>query len=421
MDASPLASLDVRSSSGTRRRILGKFTVLAGLIALGAHTFLEDGESVARRRRQRQATDRVKAERKRRKRCKRKPVARICAGKCGPVKSKKTCGRVVDCGACTCQPTSWSNLTTFGSTPAATDALVRPKGVALAADELAVWVADPTLSDVAVWTRPDARSLAWTSQVTFAPSGFFDSPQDVAVSRDGLTAWVSDFHVVSVWTRPHGSSATWSNQTTFGTGGSGDGQFTSPTGLAVSADTRTLWVADAGNSRISVWTRPDATSLIWTNPITFGTHGSGASNLAAPTGVAVTADGLAAFIADRDNHRVSIWTRSTPTSTDWTNQATFGSEGSGSQQLNSPFAVALSRDELTVWVSDAGNSRVSVWTRPSASSITWTNQLTFGSEGISASAFAQPRGLKASADGQTVWLADFGNQRVSVWGRVCPA
>lgn len=37
---------------------------------------------------------------KRRKRCKARPLRKICSGKCGVVKSRKTCGKKVDCGVC---------------------------------------------------------------------------------------------------------------------------------------------------------------------------------------------------------------------------------------------------------------------------------------------------------------------------------
>ena len=47
-----------------------------------------------------QADPEESAARKRRKRCKAKSRLKICAGKCGIVKSRKTCGKKVDCGVC---------------------------------------------------------------------------------------------------------------------------------------------------------------------------------------------------------------------------------------------------------------------------------------------------------------------------------
>jgi hypothetical protein len=46
-------------------------------------------------------------------------------------------------------------------------------------------------------------------------------PQGIAVSPDGLTAWIADKfnHCVAVWTRPDGASTTWTNDVAFGTKG----------------------------------------------------------------------------------------------------------------------------------------------------------------------------------------------------------
>jgi DNA-binding beta-propeller fold protein YncE len=78
--------------------------------------------------------------------------------------------------------------------------------------------------------------------------------------------------------------------------------------------------------------------------------------------VAPSVDGLTAAVADMDNDRISVWTRTTATGTDWTNQATFGSSGSGTSQFDTPHGLALSVDGLTVAVADLINDRISVWT-----------------------------------------------------------
>jgi DNA-binding beta-propeller fold protein YncE len=184
------------------------------------------------------------------------------------------------------------------------------------------------------------------------------------VSADGLTAWIADTfnHRISVWTRSSANSTVWGNPTTFGTKGTGPSNFDSPYGVAVSADGLTAWIADQGNSRFSVWTRPSAESTAWTNQTTFGTRGSGPSNFASPTGVAVSADGLTAWISDQSYNRISVWTRPSAGSTAWTNQTTFGTQGSGPSNFLYPSGVAVSADGLTAWIADIYNNRMSVWT-----------------------------------------------------------
>src|SRR4051812_48630460 len=63
----------------------------------------------------------------------------------------------------------------------------------------------------------------------------------------------------------------------------------------------------------------------------------------------------------------------------WTHQTSFGSEGSGASEFKSPSSVFVASGDTTAFVADSGNSRISVWTRSSPTSTDWANQTTFGS------------------------------------------
>jgi sugar lactone lactonase YvrE len=191
----------------------------------------------------------------------------------------------------------------------------------------------------------------------------------------------------------------------------------------VSTDGLTAWVADYNNHRISVWTRPNTTTsaTAWTNQTTFGTEGTGPNEFEFPVGVFASVDGLTLWVAEYNNSRISVWTRpnTTTDATNWTNQTTFGTDGDGPSNLANPNNVFVSADGLTAWVADYGNNRISVWTRPNTttSATSWTNQTTFGSTGSGPSEFDYPAGVVASTDGLTVWVADLDNNRISVWTR----
>ncbi|MFT4040702.1 MAG: hypothetical protein QM692_21155 [Thermomicrobiales bacterium] len=267
-------------------------------------------------------------------------------------------------------------------------------------------------------------TVSWASQVRFGAEGSggsqFDALNSLAVAADTLTIWVADTSNgrVSIWTRPNATSTAWSNATTFGSAGSGGSDFSYPNGVAISEDTLTAWIADTINNRISVWARPNASSTAWSNVTAFGSIGSGASNFTTPFSVDIAPDTLTAWIADAFNNRVSIWTRPDIASTVWANATTFGSgPGSGASQFNTPTGVALSEDTLTAWVADSGNNRISVWTRLTASSTSWSNQTTFGSSGSGASNFSSPQAVALSEDTLTAWVADTNNDRVSIWTR----
>jgi DNA-binding beta-propeller fold protein YncE len=224
------------------------------------------------------------------------------------------------------------------------------------------------------------------------------------------------------------AAVVWGNQTTFGSQGFDPNQFYQPPGVALSGDGLTAAVADTGNHRISVWTRTTATGTDWTPQTTFGSDsygGSGSTEFDFPNAVALTGDGLTAVVADTNNYRISVWTRPGTTggdATNWTNQTTFGDrDGPGPGQFTNPAGVALSVDGLTVAVADPGNNRISVWTRTTATGTDWTPQTTFGSQGSDPNQFSGPRGVALSVDGRTAVIADLNNNRISVWTITCPA
>lgn len=442
----PLATLSrVMRAPDTRRRVLG---LLAALPLLGGPLdAFHDEEGLAAKRRSRKqgrpARQGVTAQgKKRRRKCKPKSQATICANACGSVRNKQTCKKTIDCGPCDCvgpcgggeqccdgrcQASQWVNHTTFGSYGSGGNQFTQPSGAALSADALSIWVADTSNHRIAVWSRPSTSSTEWRLQTTFGSRGsglnqiFY--PEAVAVSANGLTAWVADTsnHRIAVWTRPSASSTVWSAQAAFGTSGSGGSQFKQPTDVAVSRDELTMWIADHSNARVSVWKRSNAGSHTWTNQTVFGSFGTSPSLFYYPSALAVSADALTVWVADSTNNRISIWSRDHAESYHWRNQTTFGTFGTGPNQFRLPGSVRLSANELTLWITDHDNKRIAVWARPTTASHAWSPVTTFGSPGSGPGQFYYAVDTAVSADGQTVFVVDSNGHRISVWGAACPA
>ena len=365
-----------------------------------------------------------------------------CGDRCGS--ATNNCGTAVDCGGCasggeccqgTCLPSPWSY---FGMSGIGTDSFDGTSGVAVSADGLTAWIADQRYNRVPIWTRPNANSTTWSYRTqigTGAPGPGTDqlnNPQEVAISPDGLTAWIVEFgnNRVSVWKRPNASSTSWTFNSQLGTGagGSGNNQFFGPSGVAVSPDGLTVWVGDFLNNRVPVWTRPDADSTNWSYSTQLGTGvaGSGNNQFYSPSGITVSPDGLTAYIADLTNSRIAVWTRPNASSTAWSysTQLGAGTLGSSNNEFFAPSGVEVSLDGLKAWVADQGNNRISIWTRPNATSTTWSysSQLGTGSAGSGNNQLNGPQGTAVSTDNQTVWVADFANDRIAVWKQqACPA
>lgn len=87
------------------------------------------------------------------------------------------------------------------------------------------------------------------------------------------------------------------NAVTYGTAGSGTGNFSNPSGIALDAFSR-IYIADTGNDRIVRIT--DITGAGW---VAYGTNGAGNGNFAGPSGISVDHVGLI-YIGDGNNHRI---------------------------------------------------------------------------------------------------------------------
>ncbi len=334
----------------------------------------------------------------------------ICVGPCGLCSSLApvTCG-----GTCTASA-NWSVQSTIGDNANPIDGvglIITGNGLMAISSNTPISPQNPSL--VQVWTRPSASSATWT--VAAALSGF-NNANTFALSPDNLTLWATDSagDEVFVLTRPSVSSTAWVQQAEFTVS---SGPQVAPQGIAVSPDGLTFWIADFFAGAIQQWSRPNAASTTWTQQTTFGSTGSALGNLNNPKGVAVSRDTLTVWVADCTNHRVSVWTRSDAASTTWTNAYTFGSQGTGANQLQFPTGLALSCDGLTLYVADSANLRVSIWTRPDAASPTWTNANTTAITGT-----VNAVSLTASGLALAVTETDYGNgylSRGKVWTLAC--
>lgn len=100
MDLHRFAALSrVLSGSDTRRRLLTTLPLLGGLLALAG---VEDTLARERRHRRKRRHKRRKNPGNRKHGCRPKGKGTICAGTCGPIKSRQTCGKTIDCGSCDC-------------------------------------------------------------------------------------------------------------------------------------------------------------------------------------------------------------------------------------------------------------------------------------------------------------------------------
>eukprot|EP00966_Prymnesium_polylepis_P169050 3908774-Prymnesium_polylepis.1 len=122
-----------------------------------------------------------------------------------------------------------------------------------------------------------------------------------------------------------------------------------PVGLCASGDGTTLYVVDWGDGTVKVF---DAVRRSFKR--SYGSPGSGPSNLCAPAAVAVhdTDEDVELYVVSRASSSVQVFSVATGS-----HLRTLGRKGSGDGQMSEPRDVVVSADGL-VLICDAGNSRI---------------------------------------------------------------
>lgn len=211
----------------------------------------------------------------------------------------------------------------------------------------------------------------------------------------------------------------------WGTFGSGDGQFNSPTDVAVDHTTQEVYVADLVNSRVQKFTIsdpcPEGTTQIVSGVCfvtKWGEFGSGNGQFNGPSGVAVDSSGHV-YVADLRNHRIQKFTGTGIFIGAW------GTFGSGDGQFYLPNRVSVDSSGH-VYVADTENHRIQKFKiqkfNISLPCPEGTTQIIFGvcfitkwgTFGSGDGQFKNPRGISIDSSGD-VYVADANNNRIQVF------
>jgi len=211
-----------------------------------------------------------------------------------------------------------------------------------------------------------------------------DQDYSLRLTVNSNSAYQTTTNVVAV------SSIVYNFVTKWGTNGSGDGQFSFPTGIATDSSGN-VYVADNNNSRIQKFTSTGVFITKW------GILGSSDGHFSSPFSLAVDLSNNL-YVADSNNSRIQKFTSTGVFITKW------GILGSGDGQLNAPAGIVVDSNN-NVYVSDTGNSRIQKFTSEGVFITKW------GTNGSGDGQFSSPRGIATDSSGN-VYVADSNNSRI---------
>ena len=212
-----------------------------------------------------------------------------------------------------------------------------PRGVAITPDKLILVCDDHRIQKISM----DGYLIASVGKALRGPLQF-KYPDGIAISPITGQVYIADRHHVQVLN----PDLTFSHS--FGSEGSADGQFQSPTEIAIDSQ-GLVYVTDRNNHRIQKFS-PDGKFVGQ-----FGTEGSGPGQLNWPIGITIdtAATGLV-YVSELHNHRISVFT------SDSVFVSKFERLGSNNDQFNRPYGLAFDKDGL-LYVCDFSNDRLVVY------------------------------------------------------------
>ena len=211
----------------------------------------------------------------------------------------------------------------FGSTDTRDDDyLGSPQGIAIWESEEKIFVSSRTTDAIHVFD--------YDGEFLFDFDDFgrdsFDNPTHLLIDNTEKILYVSDsendqvviFKLVRGSTCPSGTDREADGVCyveKFGESGRGDGEFSSPSGLALDGENDLLYVADTGNDRVQSFQLIDGnTCPAETEKVAdgvcfverFGRTGSGDGRFEAPSGIALDGENDLLYVADTGNDRVQV-------------------------------------------------------------------------------------------------------------------
>jgi sugar lactone lactonase YvrE len=191
------------------------------------------------------------------------------------------------------------------------------------------------------------------------------------------------------------------------TGVSGDSLalLNSPAELAVDANSN-IYVNDDFNYRVMLWRADSSSGVIVAGN---GSNGSAANTIGESVGLALDSQGNI-YVSDKANNRVMKWA---PNATSGILVAGTGVAGSSSQQLYNLYGLHLDENNSYLYVADLANSRIQRYSLDDA-----TNGTTVAGgngAGSGSNQLNQPYGICVSKQTGDIYIADFNNNRIQRW------
>lgn len=269
-----------------------------------------------------------------------------------------------------------------------------------------IYVADASNNRIQKFDKNGNFIAKWGANGGDGSGGFgngeFRFPESIVIDgSDNVYVGEADNNRVQKLDSDGNFIAKWGANGGDGSNGSADGEFLGVRGLAIAPDGNLL-VVDNDNSRIQKLNSTTGAFMM-----KFGSNGSGDGQFNTPAGVSTDASGNI-YVADMYNNRIQKFSSNGTFISKWGANGGDSSSGSGDGEFSAASAVDVD-SQGNVYALDYDNARVQKFDTNGNFLAKW------GSPGTGEGQFDSPEGLKVSANGNTVLVADSDNQRIQIF------
>lgn len=284
-----------------------------------------------------------------------------------------------------------------------------------AAPELHLAVFNGDTADIYLYSWL-ASTGEWHYEATYPGGVAF--PSTLCFSPDGLELFIGgqdENDAVRCLTRQNRHSFNFTDIGVVIPYGLGTNQVVAVSGIAIAPSGTTLAVSDWDYGRVKIFGRHIPGSTTWTQQ--FFLQSSGTTPMLNPTVPGFSVSGNRLYVPEWGNDIVSIWQRRTQGGVDWLQVGSFGQSGNGPEDLGRPMQALCLPATDEVYVADIGNQRISIWDEVRKKrNITWQVQATIG-ENPSHSFDSSPSAIAVAPDGNVAVIAFFEENIFEVWTR----
>jgi len=217
----------------------------------------------------------------------------------------------------------------------------------------------------------------------------------------------------------------------FGTSGNDEGEFDSPTAMVLDTGSDLLYIVDSGNDRIVII---DVDGNCGSDELAddvcfvdeFGGSGNGEGEFDSPSGLALDTSTDYLYVADTKNNRIQIFdvdgncSGSDEVADDVCFVDEFGGSGNGEGEFDLPSGLALNTDNDMLYVADTDNNQIQIIDVDGncsgniklADDICFVDE--FGGSGNDDGEFNNPSGLTLDVSNDMLYVADTDNERIQI-------